>query len=121
MPAKSCPTPTGNRSLHKGAHPFTLTRGKPGERRMYIEVNQQRHSMAVQGEWWYRGVISVEPHARGSLLVYRVYNIAPGAGWWAAQLVQGPSHARRMRETHLQPLLNAIGERLSCATHLDVE
>jgi hypothetical protein len=27
----------------------------------------------------------------GSLLAYRVYNIAPGIGWWAAQLVQGRS------------------------------
>lgn len=95
--------------------PFTVTRGKPGEGQVQIEIDTQRHYIAVRGEWWYRGVMPVAPHAQGSLLVYNVYNIAPGAGWWMAQLIQGPSHARTMREIHLQPLLRAIGEMRSAA------
>lgn len=100
-----------------GSQPFTTSIGKAGEGRTHIEVDKQHHSVALQSEWWYRGVHSVESHERGSLLVYRVYNIAPGIGWWAAQLVQGPQNARGMKD-QLQELLKAIGARLACAVYL---
>ena len=93
---------------------LTTTIGKPSQGKITIEVDAKQHSIATQGEWWYRGVQSVEPHARGSLLTYRVYNIAPGIGWWAAQLVQGREHARVMQDT-LQASLEAIGKKLGVA------
>ncbi len=100
-----------------GPQPFTRTSGKAGEGRIYVTVDHKQHNIAVQGEWWYRGVHSVEPHAHGSLLVYRVYNVAPGIGWWAAQYAQGPAHARTMR-AQLQDLLHTIGGHLHCDSQL---
>jgi hypothetical protein len=96
---------------------FKLTTGEQGAGRITIEVEKRQHQVALQGEWWYRGVYSLQPHARGSLLIHQVYNIAPGAGWWAAQLVQGPAHARKMEE-QFQSLLNTIGNQLSCVVEL---
>ncbi len=101
------------RGARRGTQPLVTTLGTPDGGRQQIEVDVTRHSIAVAGEWWYRGVYTVEPHAQDSLLVYRVYNIAPGIGWWVAQLVQGPQHARSMRQ-HLEPLLRLVGERLEC-------
>ena len=96
---------------------FTTSAGKPGEGRATVEVDRRRHQIAVQGEWWYRGVHSVEPHLRGSLVTYEVYNVAPGIGWWAAQLVQGRANARTMA-SQLQSLLNTIGQWLGCKVSL---
>ena len=98
-----------------GPEPFVATSAQPGGGR--VEVDPRQHRLAVQGEWWYRGEYTVEPHPRGSLVVYRVYNIAPGAGWWVAQLVQGPGHARTMRG-HLHDLLQGIGDHLRCESSL---
>jgi hypothetical protein len=90
---------------------YATTVGKPGAGRIYLEVNRLERSIAVQGEWWYRGVTRVRPDNRGSLLSYEVFNVAPGVGWWAAQLVQGPQHARQMQRM-LREQLAAIGRRL---------
>ncbi|MBF6611917.1 MAG: hypothetical protein IVW55_02185 [Chloroflexi bacterium] len=92
---------------------FITSAGKPGEGKMRFEIDRKRHQIAIEGEWWYRGVYSVEPHANGSLLVYRVYNIAPGIGWWAVQSVQGQQHARTMPR-RLEALLGLIGQHLGC-------
>lgn len=78
-----------------------------------LEVEKRQHRVAIQGEWWYRGVYSLTPHPQGCLLVYQVYNVAPGMSWWLAQVVQGPQHARKM-ETELQALLRTIGDTLGC-------
>jgi hypothetical protein len=98
-------------------NPFTSSIGKPGEGKIYVEVDRKTHSIAIKGEWWYRGVQSVEAHPRGSLVRYAVYNIAPGIGWWAAQLVQGRQHAHEMPD-QFRALLSSIGSSLNCATEL---
>jgi hypothetical protein len=98
---------------YTGQQPYTTFIGKPGNGKITIEVDKVRHSIAIQGEWWYRGVHTVEPHPRGSLVTYSIYNIAPGIGWWAAQLVQGRENARGMK-TQLQAGLDAIGAKLGC-------
>jgi hypothetical protein len=46
-----------------------------------------------------------------------VYNVAPGVGWWLAQLFQGPEHARKM-DVQLQALLRTIGNQLGCAVEM---
>ncbi|WP_052423803.1 hypothetical protein [Nonomuraea candida] len=43
------------------------------------------HTIAIQGGWWYRGEWSVVPHAKGALLVHRVFNVAR-RGRWAVPL-----------------------------------
>ena len=96
---------------YRGPQPYVTFIGKPGNGKITIEVDQVRHSILIQGEWWYRGVQMVEPHPRGSLITYSVYNIAPGIGWWAAQLVQGRENAGKMKG-QLQAGLDAIRKHL---------
>jgi len=99
---------------YSGPQPYVTYLGTPGNGKITIEVDKARHSIATQGEWWYRGVHSVESHRHGCLITYNVYNIAPGIGWWAAQLVQGRENAAKMKG-QLQATLDAIGKQLDCA------
>lgn len=96
-----------------GPQVFSASRGQPEAGRVHIEADKKQHRLVVKGEWWYCGVHSVEPHPRGSLLAYRIYNVAPGLGWWLAQLMQGPQAASKIRG-ELQTLLTTIGQRLGC-------
>lgn len=104
-------SPSERRTLSRdGTNRLTHTVGRPGEGRMRIEIDGNQRKLTIQGEWWYRGEYSVEPHGQGSRVVYRVYNVAPGLGWWMAQLVQGPGHAREMKP-RFERLLHKIRER----------
>jgi hypothetical protein len=96
---------------------FSVAPGNPAAGRAHIEVDPQQRRLVVKGEWWYCGVHSVEAHPRGSLLVYHIYNIAPGLGWWFAQLVQGPQQARLMNG-QLRALLHQIEAQLECRVAL---
>jgi hypothetical protein len=98
---------------YSGAQPYVTSIGKPGNGKITIEVDKVQHSIATQGEWWYRGVHTVKPHPRGSLVTYEVYNIAPGIGHWAAQWVQGRENAGKMKG-QLRASLEAIGKQLGC-------
>jgi hypothetical protein len=82
-----------------GDHAHTVT----------VEVDQNRHTLAIQGHWWYRGVYTVRECPRGSLLEYRVHNVAT-RGRWAVPLMQRrlPHHMRR----DLAALLQTIGQHL---------
>jgi len=100
-----------------GDGPLTFTSGKPGEGKLTVEVDKKRRKIAVQGEWWYRGVHTVEQHNKGSLLVYRIYNVAPGAGWWMARFVQGPQAARSMR-SQFEALLANLSKMLGVSARL---
>jgi hypothetical protein len=118
LEADAALTPADRTAIaHDRSGQFTKTTGQPGQGRIHVEVDSARRSIAIQGEWWYRGVHSVESHERGSLLTYRVYNVAPGIGWWAAQFVQGAQHARTM-DGQVQVLLRAIGQKLGCDAYL---
>jgi hypothetical protein len=79
-----------------------------------VEVDQHRHTLAVQGHWWYRGVYTVRECPRGSLVEYRVHNVAT-RGRWAVPLMQHrlPHHMRR----DLAALLQTIGRHLDCPAH----
>lgn len=98
---------------YRGSQPYVTSIGKPGNGKITIEVDQVRHSILIQGEWWYRGVHTVASRSCGSLVSYDVYNIAPGIGWYAAQWVQGRVNAGKMKG-QLQSSLDAIGKRLGC-------
>ena len=97
-----------------GLKTMRTTLGSHHEGRIHLEVDSQEHCIAIQGEWWYRGVYRLAPYTGGCQLVYEVYNVAPGMSRWAAQLVQGPQHARTMR-AHLQSILRALGDQLACS------
>jgi hypothetical protein len=96
---------------------LTFTAGKSGEGKIFIEVDTKAHSIAVQGEWWYRGVYSVESHGRGSQVIYRIYNVAPGPGWWVARLVQGP-HAARDMKPQFEKLLARLSNHLGASARI---
>ncbi len=99
---------------YRGQQPYITSIGKAGEGKITVEVNKIQHSIATQGEWWYRGVYIVTPHSRGSLVTYDVYNIAPGIGHWAAQWFQGRENAGKMKG-QLQSILEASGKQLRCS------
>src|SRR4051812_36573622 len=61
--------------------------------RLAVSVDRARRSVALQGEWWYRGVTSVEPDPRGSRVVHRIFNVAPGHGWAVRFVSRGPLNA----------------------------
>jgi polyketide cyclase/dehydrase/lipid transport protein len=80
-----------------------------------VEVDPDRHILAVQGNWWYRGVYTVSERPPGSLIEYRVHNIA-ARGRWAVPLMQHrlPDQMRR----NLDALLRAIGRHLNRRAYL---
>jgi hypothetical protein len=81
-----------------------------------VEVDHTRHMLSVQGHWWYRGVYTVSGDRRGSLLEYRVSNIAT-RGRWMVPIMQRDL-PRRMRRD-LGTLLRAIGRYLDRPTYLN--
>jgi hypothetical protein len=79
-----------------------------------VTVDRAARTVAQQGEWWYRGVTSVEPEARGSLIVHRVFNVAQGNRWAVRFVSRGPLAAA---PTTFAKLLGSLGERFDCAAY----
>ena len=66
---------------------FVVVRGGS---RLTVTVDRAGRSVAQQGEWWYRSETSVEPDPRGSRVVHRIFNVAPGHGWTVRFVSRGP-------------------------------
>lgn len=81
---------------------------------VFVEVDPNRHTLAVHGHWWYRGVYAVRECQQGSLIEYRVRNVATRARW-AVPLMQRrlPEQMRR----DLAALLQTIGRHLNCLAY----
>jgi NaMN:DMB phosphoribosyltransferase len=79
-----------------------------------VTVDRAARSIAQQGEWWYRGVTSVEPDERGSLVVHRILNVAPGHRWAVRFVSRGPLAAA---PTAFARVLGSLGEQLDCAAY----
>lgn len=63
-------------SLRGGPDRFELCYGnQPGGT---VEVDRKRHWFAMQGGYKFRAEYLFEPHERGTLLTYSVFNVAPG-------------------------------------------
>jgi hypothetical protein len=78
--------------------------------RITMTVDPAARSVAQQGEWWYRGVTSVEPDPRGSRVVHRIFNVASGHGWAVRFVSRGPLHAApRAFAEHIRRLGEALG------------
>ncbi|GLW63935.1 hypothetical protein Arub01_21790 [Actinomadura rubrobrunea] len=74
-----------------------------------VTVDEAERRVSLQGEWWYRGEHIVKDHNGGSLIQYRVYNIAPGTTRWMVPLF-APSKGK-LRE-QFQDLLRTLGQTL---------
>ena len=81
---------------------------------MTVTVDRAARSISQQGEWWYRGVTSVEPDERGSLVRYRIFNVAPGHRWAVRFVSRGPLAAA---PTAFAKVLGGLGEQLDCAAY----
>ncbi|GAA3929641.1 hypothetical protein [Actinoplanes auranticolor] len=79
-----------------------------------VTLDRAARSVVQQGEWWYRGVTSVEPDERGSLVLYRIFNVAPGHRWAVRFVSRGPLAAA---PTAFAKLLGGLGEQLDCAAY----
>jgi hypothetical protein len=92
-----------------GPRDFLATVSKGGTSfRVKVQVSPETQEVAVQGEWWFRGVLRVES-IRPSLtrLSLHVYNVAPAPGGLLVPLM-----ARGMKEkTELD--LRAISQRFA--------
>jgi hypothetical protein len=80
--------------------------------RLTVSIDRARRSVALQGEWWYRGVTSVEPDPRGSRVVHRIFNVSPSHGWAVRFVSRGPLNAapKAFAET-----MHVLGELLGAA------
>jgi hypothetical protein len=79
-----------------------------------VTLDRAGRSVTQQGEWWYRGVTGVEPHDRGSLVRYRIFNVAPGHRWAVRFVSRGPLAAA---PTAFAKVLGGLGEQLDCAAY----
>lgn len=79
-----------------------------------VAVDHARRTVATWGDWWYRGETTLEPHPRGTRLVYRVYNIAQTQRWMVplVYLQTRGALARGFEET-----LSRLGRQLGCAAY----
>jgi hypothetical protein len=55
--------------------------GEPAPHDRHFRIDRARRRIVVQGNWWYRGVYSLEPHHEGTLVIYEVHNVARRARW----------------------------------------
>ncbi|XVU24852.1 hypothetical protein ACQPZJ_47905 [Actinoplanes sp. CA-054009] len=84
--------------------------------RISVAIDRQSRSVTIEGAWWYRGVTSVEPDDRGSLVRFRMFNIAEGTGWAVRFVSRGPINAapRKFADT-----LTRLGAELNARAWVD--
>jgi hypothetical protein len=78
-----------------------------------VEANGDSHTLAISGQWWFRGVYSMTPQDRDTLLRYQVLNAAPGTTRWLVPLVAGRA-LRASARPQFEQTLTAIGALLGC-------
>jgi hypothetical protein len=77
--------------------------------RITVSLDRAARSVSMQGEWWYKGVTSVEPDPRGSQVIFRMFNVAEGNGWAVRFVSRGPLRAAPGR---FAEEIRLLGERL---------
>jgi hypothetical protein len=105
-------------ALVQAVNPQTVTATitQPFVMTIQLQIDPKQLTVTIEGQWWYRGVTAVEPADRGSLVVSRVYNIAPRASRWLVRFVHHHEEVA-FRMNHAQ-LIKAIGRRLGCNADL---
>jgi hypothetical protein len=84
-----------------------------------VESDKDQHTLAVSGQWWFRGVYRVSVQGPDALLCYQVFNAAPVATRWLVPLVAG-SALRVSARPQFEQVLRAIGSLLGCPARLVV-
>jgi hypothetical protein len=82
-----------------------------------VEADEDSHTLAISGQWWFRGVYSMIPQGPETLLRYQVFNAAPGATRWLVPLVAGPA-LRASARPQFEQTLYAISSLLGCPARL---
>jgi len=108
-PGGRSPLATGGMVESGDGSEFVVTLGGS---RLTVTVDQAARSVAMQGEWWYRGVTTVQPDPRGAQVIYQVFNVAKGNGWAIRFLSRGPINAAPA--TFLAQI-EELGRQLHCA------
>ena len=90
---------------------FTVT--KSGSK-LTVAVDRDALMVTVKGEWWFQGVTTVTPDERGSLVVYRIFNAAPGQGWAVRFVSRGPLNAA---PADFAAQLATLGTELHCKAY----
>jgi hypothetical protein len=80
--------------------------------RITVTVDRAGRSVAEQGEWWYRGVTTVEPDPRGAQVVHRIFDVAPGNRWAVRFVSRGPLNAA---PATFAGHVAELGRKLGCA------
>ena len=78
-----------------------------------VEADDGSRTLAISGQWWFRGVYSMTPQGRDTLLRYQVLNAAPRATRWLVPLVARPA-LRASARPQFEQTLTAIGSLLGC-------
>ena|SRR5487761_383401 len=78
-----------------------------------VEADNGAHTLAISGQWWFRGVYRLIPQGPDTLLRYQVFNVAPGATRWLVPLVAGAA-LRASAWPQFNQTLTAIGSLLGC-------
>ena len=90
---------------------FTVTdRGS----KITFAVDRDASTVTMRGEWWYQGVTSVAADERGSLVVHRIYNVAPGHGWAVRFVSRGPLNAA---PAEFAATIAQLGQELGCKAY----
>ncbi len=100
-----------------GPTDYRVKMDKPGGHVDKFTVDRDRLTLTSQGNWWYRGVHSLEPHERGTRIVHRVYNIAPGAGQFIVPLMQ--LRLKSEMKDGMKRLFDQLGKRLKAKAYVE--
>jgi hypothetical protein len=84
---------------------------------IYVESDNKQHTLAISGQWWFRGEYRVRQERPHTLLTYQVFNVAPAATRWLVPLVAG-SALRASARPQFEHVLGEIGDLLSCPVRL---
>jgi len=85
----------------------------------HIELDRRGRRVTVQGDWWFRGVYTLEPHPGGTLVAYRVFNIARRWRWMVPLvLLQYRLSGQLAGMLDVSDLVSRLGERLRCRAYV---
>ena len=109
------------REMITGSHGMLRFPARPGDGQaetsqvpgVNVEADDDSHTLAISGQWWFRGVYSMIPQGPDTLLRYQVFNAAPGATRWLVPLVAGPA-LRASARPQFERTLTAIASLLGC-------
>jgi hypothetical protein len=84
-------------------------------------MDRRRRRVVQEGHWWYRGVTSVEPHEKGALVTFELFNIAKARRWMVRGVLlqyRLNGSLSKIKTGNLPERLAELGERLDCRAYL---